>query len=391
MISVAFRNTHDVVEEIWSPADLDQLRPEPDSVTRFRERFADMGGLTGEVVFAASGRQALRQLLARLPRRPERRDVLLSAFNCPVVPDAVRAAGYRPVFYDFSSVRGNVDWDQVATDIGGSVAAVIVSHFFGAPADAEALRERTQKAGVFVIEDCAHAFDASIRGAPVGSLWDAAVFSFNYGKPISLCGGAALVLNAAALRGISMPCREADESVERDETAAYLKALSAGRRAIAPVVAPLDLVRRILRRMRIMTPLTPPLASGFGPLRAALGLASLSRWREVRAVRNANADLVASCGIPLWHVTTGAQPSWLRLRATLRDESVLREASTRLRSRGFRAGNINWPKIDPDCGPAPWARQAARCGIDVPIHQNMSADEIAFIIEVLAPLVEPVT
>ena len=384
---VGLRTTHDVVEEIWSPEDLKQLRPEPDAIARFCTQFVEMGGLTGKVILTASGRQALQLLLMGLPRFPGRGDILLSAFNCPVVPDAVRAAGYRPVFYDFSSLQGDVKWEKVAANIGSHVAAVIVSHLFGAPTDAEALREQARKAGVFVIEDCAHTFDASIHGIPVGSLWDASVFSFNYGKPISLCGGAALVLNAAALQGIATSIEELDETTERSEFEGYLKAIWAGRRAIVPVPAPLNLARRVLRRMKIMTPLTPSLASGFGLLRASLGLASLSRWREVRAARNHNAEYIRSCGISLWHLPSGAQPSWLRLRATLRDKAALGEATRQLRSHGFRAGNINWPRIASDCDPLPWARLAAMYGIDVPIHQNMAIEELTFVADVLAPLV----
>ena len=378
--------THDVVEDLWSPEDLAELSPASDSIARFREKFGEVAGINGKLTFMASGRQALRHLLSNLPPDPKRRDVLLSAFNCPVVPEAVRAAGYRPVFYDFSSALGNVDWNEVAGRIDIRVAAVIVSHFFGAPADADAIRQTARKAGVCVIEDCAHAVGASIRGVPVGSLWDAAVFSFNYGKPISLCGGAALVLNSDAAKEISPPPDAVDEATERREIEMYMEAVAAGRRAIQPVPAPLELMRRVFRRLGLMTPLTPRLAHGLGPVRAALGLVSLSRWNRTRAIRNANADFIFAQGIPSWHLPEAALPSWLRLRSTLRDKAALIDASYRLRARGFRAGNINWPVIDDGARHVPWATQAAGHGIDVPIHQNMTAEDFAFVTEVLAPL-----
>ena len=40
-----------------------------------------------------------------------------------------------------------------------------------------------------VIEDCAHALGARYRGRPVGTLGDAAIFSFQMLKPLNAYGG----------------------------------------------------------------------------------------------------------------------------------------------------------------------------------------------------------
>jgi dTDP-4-amino-4,6-dideoxygalactose transaminase len=379
--------THDVVEETWSPDDLSELRYAPDPIAKFCTKFAEIGGIGGKVSLMTSGRQALQFLLSGLPRDSGRTDVLLSAFNCPVVAHAVRGAGYRPVFYDFSSTQGNVNWHDVAKGINARVAAIIISHFFGAPADAEVLRVPARQEGAYIIEDCAHTFGASVHGLPVGSLWDAAVFSFNYGKPISLCGGAALVLNSDALQQILPPATHIDEASENKEIQMYMEVLATSRQAIRPVSPPIELIRRVMRRLKLMKPLTPGLAKGFGQVRAALGLICLARWAHTQSIRNANANFVAARGIPLWHLPEGVTPSWLRLRVTLRDKKALAAASSCIRNRGFRAGNFNWPSIDTKAGYVPYATQAAKYGIDVPIHQNMTIEDLSFVAEVLSPLV----
>ncbi len=379
--------THDVVEETWGPDDLSELIFNPDSIVQFCDKFIEVGGIGGKVSLMTSGRQALQFLLSNLPRVPGRTDVLLSAFNCPVVAHAVRSAGYRPVFYDFSSVLGNVNWHDVAKGINARVAAIIVSHFFGAPADAEVLRSPARHQGVYIIEDCALTFGASVRGMPVGSLWDAAIFSFNYGKPISLCGGAALVLNADVLQQISPPVSHIDNASEKQEIEMYMDVLANSRRAIRPVSPPLELVHRVMRRLRLMKPLTPRLAQGFGRVRAALGLICLARWAHTQTIRNANANFIAAHGIPLWHIPDGARPSWLRLRVTLRDKKALVAVSNYIKNQGIRAGNFNWPVVDSKAKHLTWATQAAKWGIDVPIHQNMTTDDLKFVAEVLAPFV----
>jgi perosamine synthetase len=53
--------------------------------------------------------------------------------------------------------------------------------------------------GIAVIEDCAHALGAEYRGQPVGTLGDAAIFSFQMLKPLNAYGGGMAVTTDAAL------------------------------------------------------------------------------------------------------------------------------------------------------------------------------------------------
>jgi dTDP-4-amino-4,6-dideoxygalactose transaminase len=63
----------------------------------------------------------------------------------------------------------------------------------------EAILDVARRHRLKVIEDCAHALGATWRGQPVGSLGDAALFSFQLLKPLNAYGGGMAVTNDEAL------------------------------------------------------------------------------------------------------------------------------------------------------------------------------------------------
>src|SRR5262249_8062910 len=137
---------------------------------------------------------------------------------------------------------------------------------------------------------------------------DAAVFSFNYDKPISLGGGGALLVNrpdhAAPEAPAALPLDA--EQAELSAFARYLRR----RREISP-----GLLARARRRLApAPTPeLRPP--AGFGSLRAALGLWQLERYADVQRRRNANAQaLMNTPGWRPWRVDADVSPAWIRMK-----------------------------------------------------------------------------
>ena len=56
--------------------------------------------------------------------------------------------------------------------------AVVPTHLWGLPCDMDGILEVAHRHKLVVIEDCAHALGASYRGQPVGTIGDAALFSF---------------------------------------------------------------------------------------------------------------------------------------------------------------------------------------------------------------------
>jgi dTDP-4-amino-4,6-dideoxygalactose transaminase len=84
-----------------------------------------------------------------------------------------------------------MDLDQADDAIGPETGAVIATSLFGYPVDLDQLsRLRERHPRVAVIQDCAHSFLATWKGASVATAGDAAVFGLNLSKMItSIFGG----------------------------------------------------------------------------------------------------------------------------------------------------------------------------------------------------------
>ncbi len=201
-----------------------------------------------------SGHQALEWLLRA--RLDSRRSVMLPAFNCNVVQDAVSAAGFRSQFYDFSPAPGVFDWQRVIDEMHPDVGVLVVTHYFGVPVDFRLVLDHCYSKGIAVIEDCAHTLGGSIGNQQVGTLGDAAIFSFNYDKPISLgWGGVAVINNAkgfddALFKDYELPSVHEEMALFRQ----FVSAMTERRRMIPYTHL---FVMRALRRTRVFFTVTP--------------------------------------------------------------------------------------------------------------------------------------
>jgi perosamine synthetase len=71
--------------------------------------------------------------------------------------------------------------------------AVLPMHSFGCPCDMDVISDFAQQHGLMVLEDCAQAFGASVKGKPVGTWGSIGIFSFQASKILpTLEGGMGL-------------------------------------------------------------------------------------------------------------------------------------------------------------------------------------------------------
>ena len=113
---------------------------------------------------------------------------------------AVTYSGATPVPVEIDAATFNLAPARIEAAITPRTRAIIAVHLYGQPADMDAINSVAARHGLKVIEDAAQAHGARYKGQPVGSLADAAAFSFYPAKNLGALGdGGAVVTNDDAL------------------------------------------------------------------------------------------------------------------------------------------------------------------------------------------------
>lgn len=109
---------------------------------------------------------------------------------------AVSYAGATPVPVEPDVNTYNIDPNKIEAAITSKTKAIIGVHLYGQPADMDAINEIANRHNLRVIEDAAQAHGARYKNRRVGSLGDAAGFSFYPGKNLGAFGdGGAVTTN----------------------------------------------------------------------------------------------------------------------------------------------------------------------------------------------------
>ncbi len=154
-------------------------------IDRYRAALAFRLGVSADhITLFGKGRQGLYALLRSLDIG-EGDEVIVPAFTCVVVPNAILYAGARPVYAEIEPCTFNSSVQHIRAQITSATRAIILQNTFGLSPDIEPVLDMARERGLFVIEDCAHGFGGSYKGHPNGTLGDAAFFSTQWNKPFS--------------------------------------------------------------------------------------------------------------------------------------------------------------------------------------------------------------
>lgn len=326
----------------------------PDVAT-FEEEFAAWCGVE-HCVGLGSGTAAL-ELTLRALGIGAGDEVITVAHTFIATAESISAVGARPVFVEIDPLTYNLDADAFASAITKRTRAVMPVHLYGQPADMPRICAIAQAHNLAVIEDAAQAHGATWDGLPVGTLSDAACFSFYPGKNLGAYGDAG-----------AMVSRRADLTTQ------------------------VRSLRNHGRRSKYVHDQV-----GFGhridTLQAAIlraKLPYLSEWTDSRRRLAARYHaLLQNSGVILPSVAAAANPAWhLYVIRTDKRDDVLKQ----LESRGVGAG-VHYPvplhlqpayaELGYSVGDLPVTEAVASTCLSLPLYPEMSVAQQDYVVESL--------
>jgi dTDP-4-amino-4,6-dideoxygalactose transaminase len=105
-------------------------------------------------------------------------EVITTPMTFGATANAILHSRAKPVFVDIALPSMNIDPGKIEAHITDKTKAIVPVHFAGRPCDMESIKEVAQKHHLIIIEDAAHALEATYHGKKVGTIGDLTVFSF---------------------------------------------------------------------------------------------------------------------------------------------------------------------------------------------------------------------
>ena len=187
------------------------------SAGAYVDRFErDLAAYTGaaHAVAVVNGTAALHLALLLVGVKPGD-EVIVPTLTFVATANAVSYAGANPHFADVSLPALGLDPDKLDRHLseilvskdgkkfnrstGRPVAAVVVMHTFGHPAELERLGEVCKKYGLPLVEDAAESLGSTWHGRHCGTFGAVAALSFNGNKVVTTGGGGAVLTSDPAI------------------------------------------------------------------------------------------------------------------------------------------------------------------------------------------------
>jgi dTDP-4-amino-4,6-dideoxygalactose transaminase len=160
--------------------------------------------LDAPAVVAVNSCTAALHLSLKVLDLPAGSEIIAPAMTFCATANAIVHAGHEPVFVDCERGTGNLDLEDVRRKLTPRTRAILPVHFAGRPCDMDGLLALARQHGLFVVEDSAHALEATTTrlgqpGRHCGTLGDLGCFSFYVTKSLTTVEGGLIVARDPAL------------------------------------------------------------------------------------------------------------------------------------------------------------------------------------------------
>ena len=164
----------------------------------FEREFAQFcGGRDMRCAGVGSGTDALRFAFLALRLR-QGDEVITVPQTFIATTEAITQAGGTIRFADIHPATHTLDPRKLEAAVTPRTVGVVPVHLYGRPADMDPILEVARRHGLWVVEDVAQAHGALYKDRPVGTMGQAACFSFYPAKNLGACGDGGAVVSADA-------------------------------------------------------------------------------------------------------------------------------------------------------------------------------------------------
>lgn len=126
-------------------------------------------------------------------------EIITTPFTFVSTSHAIVNAGCTPVFCDIEEETFTIDVSQIERYITEKTSAIVAVHVYGNCCDIEAIEAIAKKHNLKVIYDAAHAFNVLRNGKSIATAGDVTMYSFHGTKVFHTIEGGALVCKDQAL------------------------------------------------------------------------------------------------------------------------------------------------------------------------------------------------
>ena len=105
-------------------------------------------------------------------------EVITTPMTFGATANAIMHSRATPVFADIELPTMNIDPENIEGKITDKTRVIVPVHFAGRPCNMKRIKEIAQKHNLIIIEDAAHALEATYHGQKIGTIGDLSVFSF---------------------------------------------------------------------------------------------------------------------------------------------------------------------------------------------------------------------
>lgn len=109
--------------------------------------------------------------------------------------NAIVHCGATPVFADVNINTWNIDPKEVEHKISKKTKVILPVHLHGRPCEMDKIIQIAKKYKLLVLDDAAHAVEASYKGKKIGTIGDTTVFSFYVTKNLATGEGGMVIAN----------------------------------------------------------------------------------------------------------------------------------------------------------------------------------------------------